>query len=236
MFISRIAELNIKFLNKYKTLYLANENFIVNTEDYDITISVSDDEILNERNKSKIIQSNGYFENICACRNLCLQFAYYNAFLFHSAFFRVENRGIALAARSGTGKTTHLMLWKNLLNDELVIINGDKPIFRRINNKFIGYGTPWCGKEHYGANICAPITDICFIKRNEINYVQRLEKNEALNLIMQQIFLPYDRKAMQNVLSELKLFIEQCNLWSIYCNTDIDAARIAYDSIIKNKS
>ena len=35
---------------------------------------------------------------------------------------------------SGTGKTTHMLLWQKMLGDRFKFINGDKPIIRFIDN------------------------------------------------------------------------------------------------------
>ena len=39
-----------------------------------------------------------------------------------------DGQGIAFAAPSGTGKTTHIKLWQRLYGDRVEIINGDKPL------------------------------------------------------------------------------------------------------------
>lgn len=235
MFTSQIAGLNIRFLNKYKSLFRANQEYLTNDMNYDILISVSDNDINLEQSKSSVIHSRGYYEYICACRQLCFELARFDAFLFHSAFFKVDNRGIAFTAHSGVGKTTQVMLWKELLKDRMEIINGDKPIVRYIGDKFVGYGAPWCGKEHYGRNSEALLTDICFIERSSNNYVERLDETECINLIMDQVFIPSEYNAAENVLKLISKMLNKCNLWKIYCTKEKEAALVAYNTIVGNK-
>ena len=54
----------------------------------------------------------------------------HDAFVLHSATFDVDGVGVVFAAHSGTGKTTHMLLWQKLLGDKMTIVNGDKPIVR----------------------------------------------------------------------------------------------------------
>ena len=67
-----------------------------------------------------------------------------NAFVLHSATIDVEGVGVAFSAHSGTGKTTHMNLWQELLGDKMVVVNGDKPIVRFFDeepNQPYAYGT-----------------------------------------------------------------------------------------------
>ena len=68
--------------------------------------------------------------NFCGFRALAEQLPAFDAFVLHSACFDVDGVGVAFAAHSGTGKTTHMMLWQQLLGDRMTIVNGDKPIVR----------------------------------------------------------------------------------------------------------
>ena len=54
----------------------------------------------------------------------------YDAFLFHAAVISYAGRGFAFAAKSGTGKSTHVAQWMRALGDDVVVVNGDKPILR----------------------------------------------------------------------------------------------------------
>lgn len=231
MFVSQIADLKIRFMNNYSTLYIRNTDFLTDSKDFDLTISVSEDEIESEISSSETVIYRGLAEFMCAHRQLCNNLAQFNAFLFHSVLFKIHGKGIALAAHSGIGKTTHLMLWKQLFNDQLVIVNGDKPIIRFMDDSFIGYGTPWLGKEHYGSNTKTEITDICFIQRSNNNYVEVMDKSECIDLIMNQVFIPVEPDYAKKTLHLVDLILEKCNLWCIHCNTDIDAAATAYKAI-----
>ena len=99
----------------------------------------------------------------------------FDAFLLHAAVIEVDGLAYAFAAPSGTGKTTHIALWKKFFGDRANIINGDKPIIRFENGTPYIYGTPWCGKEGYNINTKAPLAALCFIERSPENTIHLFE-------------------------------------------------------------
>lgn len=162
----------------------------------------------------------------------------HNAFVLHSAVFDVDGTGIALAAHSGTGKTTHMLLWQKLIGDRLKIVNGDKPIVRFFDDEPetpYAYGTPWNGKEHLGCNMRTPLKNICFIERAEKNSCEEMTKSEAADLLFNQVYMPKDPQAAINTLQLINRFISCCKLWKIKCNMDIDAAQTAYNKIFETE-
>lgn len=233
----KIADLNIEFITKYSIGHICKKYKIEKPSKVDITVTVSEEEILKE--KTAVPEServnDAYYETVCVYRNLAKQLWQYNSLVFHAATIMVDGRAIAFAAKSGTGKTTHLRLWQQLLGDKLTIINGDKPIIRFIDDKPIAFGTPWQGKESLGDNISAPLTDVCFIVRGATNSVEKVTSDKIFNNIFNQILIPEDALGITTTLELVNNLLKQCNLWIIKCNMDIDAAVTAYNTIIKSK-
>lgn len=157
-----------------------------------------------------------------------------NAFVFHASSFDVNGTGVAFAAHSGTGKTTHMLLWKEYLGDKMRIVNGDKPIVRFFPEEPetpYAYGTPWCGKEHYGSNTRTPLKHICFIERSETNWVETIDKKDAVNRIFNQVYMPKDPMAVMKTMELIDKTLSCCQLWIIHCNMEPDAAETAYRAI-----
>lgn len=102
---------------------------------------------------------------------VCAAVLDYDAAVFHAALISFDGQGVAFAAPSGTGKTTHIKLWQRLYGDRVEIINGDKPLFTLRSGRFFASGMPWCGKENWGCNKTVPLKAICFIDaRNTIRF------------------------------------------------------------------
>lgn len=203
------------------------------TDPAEITVRVSQEEIRRERDLFPNIRySDGYLESICAYRQLCLQLPVRDAMLMHGCVIECQGRGIAFLARSGVGKTTHTMLWKQLYEEQMRIINGDKPIIRFFNGVPYAYGTPWAGKEHMQTNARVELTDLCLIQRSEKNSVCRVDPAEYLGVLMQQLLLPAEPEAAGKTLELLDRLLSTCNLWVIRCNISEEAAITAHNAII----
>ena len=69
-------------------------------------------------------------------RIICKKILSFDAMLMHCAAVSVDNEAYLFTAVSGTGKTTHINLWRKKFGDRFFVINGDKPIIRLIDGKF----------------------------------------------------------------------------------------------------
>lgn len=120
---------------------------------------------------SSQVFSDAFLESVAVQEKVCAAVLDYDAAVFHAALISFDGQGIAFAAPSGTGKSTHIKLWQRLYGDRVEIINGDKPLFTLRSGRFFASGMPWCGKENWGCNKTVPLKAICFIDaRNTIRF------------------------------------------------------------------
>lgn len=201
----------------------------------DYEIAVTDEELKGEAKVSQCPDSQGYLESICAYRKLCMQLPKQKAMILHASVIEAQGRGIAFFARSGVGKTTHTRNWIKNYFPKVDIVNGDKPIVRFFDDVPYAYGTPWAGKEGVYRLTRAELKDLCLIERAPVNEVLPLSKEEALNLLMVQIFLPPDPEATIATLDMLEKLLERCNLWRIRCTPERESAILAYETIVEGK-
>ena len=162
-----------------------------------------------------------------------------DSFLLHASLIDVGGTGVAFSAPSGTGKTTHTLLWQRLLGDKMTIINGDKPIVRFFDDEQypLGYGTPWNGKERLGTNSKTPIKHFCFIERSNTNSCEKVDPADVLELFFKQIYLPKNNlNAISKTLNLADRFLKNVTVWKIKCNMDISAAEVAYNTIFKENN
>ena len=118
------------YKNYYKTFPMMAKDFETEYPNHDLYVEVSESDVDKEYVPELANHPRGYFHSIAIFRHLAEKLPYFDAFLLHSACFDVDGVGVAFAAHSGTGKTTHMLLWKELLGDRMTIVNGDKPIVR----------------------------------------------------------------------------------------------------------
>ena len=238
MALYKLAELFIEFHNRYDFLAKqCSEYLYEESASPELVVCVTDEDLCRERNYSpEICYSAGYLESICAYRKLCLQLPEYDALLMHGSVIDFDGRGIAFLARSGVGKTTHTMLWKQVYGNRVRVINGDKPIVRILEGIPYAFGTPWAGKENLQCNARVPLTDICLIERSTENRVFQIQPEECLSAVMQQILIPSEPMMAVKTLQLLDTLLATCRVWVIQCNISQEAAILAHDTILGERN
>ena len=69
-------------------------------------------------------------EITAVCRLICEKMTDFNTILYHSSAIAVDGEAFLFTALSGTGKSTHTRLWRELLGERAVMVNDDKPMLR----------------------------------------------------------------------------------------------------------
>ncbi len=234
MAVYRLADLNIEIRNRYRHTsaqcegYLAPEGSVP-----DVTVSVPEDE------HAKLVAAHpefgpGYLESIEIYRRLCTAILPYDAFFVHAAVVEVDGVAYAFSATSGTGKSTHISLWREYFPGQVTIINGDKPIVRRRGDgQFIAYGTPWCGKEGWNKNRSAPLGAICFIERSAENFITPLAPGDAVDRILGQLLHPKTAKEMDLTLTLTDSLLRTVPIYRLGCNISREAAELSFSTLTK---
>ena len=231
MFKIKIAGINILIRNKYKySEYLCRE-YITEEEKTDFEVFASEKAISEEISNADIETDAAYAESVCLHREIAERLAEYDAFLLHSALIECDGRGVAFAARSGVGKSTHIALWQKNFGKNVRIVNGDKPIVRFVNGKIYAYGTPWLGKEGYGENAFCEFKSLCFIERGEINRIEPIAADIAAMMMFSQIYLPTGAENASKTLELADRFASRINFFRLSCNMEDEAAKIAYEGM-----
>lgn len=233
MFTIKIAGLNISIDNKYPGVERLCRDYIVDVpqSECDMSVAVSEDDVSREVTTASEPVSRSYAESLCIYRAICSRLPEFEAFLLHAAVVEVDGVAYAFTAKSGTGKTTHITLWKKLLGDRVKIINGDKPIIRFHDGTPYAYGTPWCGKEGYNVNTRAPLSALCFVERAEENRIAPFGGQQMLGRLMGQILIPRSADEIIRLTSLLDRLVRTVPCYLLGCNMDIEAARVAYDGM-----
>lgn len=177
--------------------------------------------------------ADAYVELFTGYRMIAEQMPLYGTFMFHASVIAVDDVCYAFTAKSGTGKSTHSALWRQLFGERAVMVNDDKPLIHvDKTGKATAYGTPWSGKHKLGNNISVPLSSVCFLERNEENWIREISRNEALPSLLQQISRPRDTERLHMLLdlvSGMKI-----RYFRMGCNISIDAAKMAYEAMSGN--
>lgn len=233
MFYIKLADLIIQINNKHDYVKDLCASYIVNNNNdfFHFSVSVSETDIENERQYGLSNDHDGYLESLCIYRNIAKQLPHYDGFVMHCAAVQCNNKAFCFAGPSGTGKTTHIKLWKKNFGDSIGIINGDKPIIRLVNGIFIVYGSPWSGKENYNKNTSAALGGLCYLKQDKINFIKQLDKHKALNLSLKQIYLEHNSITNEKTIDLIGLLIKNTPIWELSCNISDEAAIMSFNTM-----
>ena len=231
MFTIKIADIVVRIDNRYDYVRLLCKNYIISNDiKPELFIRVSEEDIQSEIKVAQIRVSPDYAEGVCVYRAICKQLpTKFQSYLMHCAVIEYQGQGYAFAAKSGTGKSTHISLWqKKFGSDAVRIINGDKPILRFIDDRLYAYGTPWCGKEGFNTNSSVPLKAICFLERATTNQIRQISAGDAVMRIFHQLLSPDDMETVDALFPLLDRTLREIPCYVLGCNISEEAAEIAY--------
>jgi len=211
----------------------------------DFSVAVTPEDIAFEREKSireDALEGNppreypeAYLETIAIQRKITEKLFDYDTLLFHGSVIAVDGEGYLFTAKSGTGKSTHTRLWRELLGDRAVMVNDDKPFLEITESGVIVHGSPWMGKHRLGSNISVPLKAICLLERGEENEVTPIAPQEAVLMLMQQSCRPMDKRKMPKYLELLDGLSEKVDFYRLKCNMVPEAAKLSYEAMSGKK-
>jgi hypothetical protein len=207
----------------------------------DFSITVTPEDIAFEREKNRrecilegipeTISHDGYLEALSVQRKLTERLFEWDTLLFHGSVVAVDGQAYLFTAVSGTGKSTHTALWRQLFGDRAVMVNDDKPFLQITEEGVIAWGSPWMGKHRLGANIHLPLKAICLLERGEENRIQQVPPQTMLPILLQQSSRPRDPRNMPRYLELVDRMARNTAFYRLSCNMDIQAAQVAYDAM-----
>jgi hypothetical protein len=231
----KIAEIAIGIDNRYENIVHFAKDYL-SDEKPEFTVSVTDEEIEEERVFSETDYTPGYYESIISYRKIAERLPDYDAFLFHGSVIEYKEKAYIITAHSGVGKTTHTRLWMSEFGDEVKILNGDKPTLRIIEGEAYACGTPWQGKENYGRNVIRKIAGFAFLTRGDVNKAYEISPSDAVMRFMSQIYLPKKSKvALIKTMNLADRVLRGVKLVHLECNMNPEAAHVCRDALLLKK-
>ncbi len=213
------------FTDKFCAAYLSKDQ----DAPADIIATVTEEELAQERELSPNF-SEGYIENICLYRSICMQMPAFNRMLMHCSVLEYDGVGYAFLGRSGTGKSTHTRLWLSTLTPTRVV-NGDKPILEYRDGEFIAYGTPWMGKEGWGTNASVPLKGLCFLEQAKENEIRRLSLQESVSKLFLQLLIPNEAEGAAATLELADKLVTEVPCYLLKCNISAEAVKTSFEAM-----
>ena len=207
----------------------------------EILISNDENDIVYEREKSRkedLLEgieprefSEEYLEFIAVHRKLSEALFDYNTLLFHGSVVAVDGEAYLFTAKSGTGKSTHTRLWREVFGDRAVMVNDDKPFLEITENGVYACGSPWNGKHGLGSNLRVPLKAICILGRGTENQIRQIQPKDALFMLLQQSNRPRNPRNMAKYMELVDRLSVGVGLYKLACNISTEAVEIAYNAM-----
>ncbi|WP_143382758.1 hypothetical protein [Flavonifractor sp. An52] len=171
-----------------------------------------------------------YLESLAVYRDICERFVARDVVLFHCSALAYRQRGYLFAAPSGTGKSTHARLWREVLGDAVRMINDDKPLLKVTSEGVTVYGTPFAGKEGLQENSSAPVAGIVLLHQAGTNSIRKLSPQEAYPMLLNQTYRPKDAAGLIKTL-ELVQRLSELPVYSMGCTISREAVALAVQTL-----
>lgn len=220
-----------------------NESYIKMCRDYEYSadsteatvfdIVITEEDIEKEKALYAFPCSSDMANFTCIYRHICNLAIQSGGFFLHSAVIEYDDKAYAFLAPSGTGKSTHIKLWRKLLGGDVGIVNGDKPLLMPLKDgSFYAHGTPWAGKEGWQRNIAVKLGAICILKRGKDNAIKEISPLEALGYILKQTLIPDKEDAASKLLENIDAFLStDVKCYVLECNMSLDAAVTSFEAM-----
>jgi len=138
--------------------------------------------------------------------------------MMHACGVNHNGGGLIFAGTSGAGKSTVADLWKTRImqlksrslkksknleqSKNIILLSDDRIIIRKIDGRFLIFGTPWHGDSKVCSPEEAPLEKIFFLKQARKNKIKKIDPIKAVSRLIVCCFPPFwDKNGMQFTLN-----------------------------------
>lgn len=173
-----------------------------------------------------------YLESLAVYRKLCGLLIEQNILLFHCSSLELDGEAYLFTAPSGTGKSTHARLWRQVFGDRVKMINDDKPLMRYWpDGSWEVFGTPYGGKDDLQANISQKVKEIVLLEQAPENYIERVTPHDAYPRLLAQSYRERDDPAKLLHTMDLVGALSQLPVFRMGCTISEEAVWMAYHAL-----
>ena len=149
----------------------------------------------------------------------------YGLLTFHGVLMEYQHKGIIISAYSGTGKTTHARMWRDIKN--ALIINGDRAVCQRTGKAWKGIGFPWSGTSGEQINRSVPLKAIVVLERGSENKANLIYGLDAFGGVLPQIICPtWDADLTGKAMDLLNDFLQEIPVIRLQCRPDLESVEV----------
>jgi len=144
-----------------------------------------------------------------------------NGAIVHAAGMRIAGKGLLFPGPSGAGKSTLARQFTGSGDSQVSLLSDDRLIIRKMNGRFVAFGTPWPGEEGIARNESMPLSGIFFLSHGEKNMLREINPPEILEKLLRVTSIPwYDREVMDEVLRFCEDLITRIPCFELFFTPD----------------
>lgn len=145
--------------------------------------------------------------------------------VLHSASFLYQGKAWLFSAPSGTGKSTHTNLWKEL--HQVPLLNGDLNLLAVKDGKPVIHGIPWCGTSEIRDKETYPLGGIILLRQAEEDRVEELSPDVQRLFILQRLISPsWTPRMLDCNLQLIDKLIPQIYVARLHCTKNASAVNV----------
>lgn len=153
-----------------------------------------------------------------------------DALVLHASCVDTPYGGILFSGPSGIGKSTQADLWCKCGQGRL--LNGDRPILRKMEDRWRAYGSPYAGSSKCHVNECCGIRAIVLLKRASVCEIRRLSGAEMFRRVFAGMTVNnWDYEYVMKA-SELTMqLIREVPVYELACTKEQEAVQILQEQL-----
>ena len=217
------------YCSKYLTADMPDFSVCVSREDLAREQALLDQEADEEGLRRRIF-ADPFLERAAIQRKIAENLLSYGVLLIHGSAIAMDDKGYLFTAKTGTGKSTHTRLWRQVFGSRAVMVNDDKPFLRFSDDGIFLCGAPWSGKHGLDTNIVVPLQGICILERGTENRIVPITADAAKDFLRHQCQAPLDPENIP-AFDRLTQALLSAPLWQMQCTISQDAPSLAHEAM-----
>lgn len=232
----RFAGLSVRVRHRHRYFDMSAKDYLAPpSDDPDIDVEAGEEDVAAVRADLEDGFTDDYLETLAIHGLVAERLPRFDRMVFHGAVVAYRGAGYLFTAPSGTGKTTHVALWRRHLGRAVTVVNGDKPILyvgdATAGEVVTAYGTPWAGKEHWQENASVPLRALCLITRGTENSIRKVDPGECVDRLLAQAHLPEGTEARLKTIDLLDRMLGALDVYELSCDMTTEAARCSFEEL-----
>lgn len=151
-------------------------------------------------------------------------------FALHSASILYRDKAWLFSGSSGTGKSTHTNLWKELLQTS--VLNGDLNLISILEGVPVIYGIPWCGTSEVCENKTRILGGVVMLRQSQTDRCLKLPAAEGQLLLTQRLISPsWEEEQIKCNIDFSGKLVEKVPVYRLSCTKNPSAVEVVKKQI-----